>query len=270
MNTKCIKCGTENTLPGNYCCNCGFNLSATINQNRTLINSYVTGINNISDKQLQTRILEVSKRLDSQVTQTGGFAGFSTNRNQRELIYLVIDVSGSMTDVYQGNKNKLQAAIEAAVALVEEKARIDASDEIGVINFDDMANCILPHCPVNSHKSKIINAIRSLSICGGTDQAEGLSCADEHFDWNRKNVVRRIELLTDGHGGDPVPVAETLKSRGVIIDAIGVGEYPDDVNEAELRQVASTIQGQIRYRFIKDSQTLNKVFTQLAAKTSTY
>ena len=50
---------------------------------------------------------------------------------------------------------------------------------------------------------------------------------------------------------------------------IGVGDHSGNVDEKLLRKVASFIEGEERYRFIKDSQTLLKTFTQLAAKTAT-
>ena len=45
--------------------------------------------------------------------------------------------------------------------------------------------------------------------------------ARDMFDWNRKDIVRRIILLTNGEGGDPLHTAKDLKSRGVVIDIIG-------------------------------------------------
>jgi len=50
---------------------------------------------------------------------------------------------------------------------------------------------------------------------------------------------------------------------------VGVGDKPSNVNEALLRKVASVIDGQLRYRFIKDQQTLLAHYTQLAQKTAT-
>ncbi len=76
-------------------------------------------------------------------------------------------------------------------------------------------------------------------------------------------------MLTDGQGGEPLATAERLKSRGVVIDVIGVGKTPSDVNEPLLKKVASNIQGELHYRFIKDHQSLIAHYTQLAHKTKT-
>ena len=82
-------------------------------------------------------------------------------------------------------------------------------------------------------------------------------------------MVRRIVLLTDGHGGHPIDTARDLKSKGVVIDVIGVGSAPSGVDEKLLRNVASVVEGEARYRFIKDQQTLVAHYTQLANKTAT-
>lgn len=86
----------------------------------------------------------------------------------------------------------------------------------------------------------------------GTDIDAGLKVADQALQWHRFSVVRRIILLTDGQGGYPLQTAESLKQRGVVIDAIGVGDQPSDVDEKLLRAVASVVQGE---RAIASSRT---------------
>lgn len=76
-------------------------------------------------------------------------------------------------------------------------------------------------------------------------------------------------MMTDGHGGNPAKIAADLKSQGVVIDVIGVGKSPRKVNEKVLRQIASTVEGELRYRFIRDQATLVAHYTGLAMKTAT-
>jgi Mg-chelatase subunit ChlD len=102
---------------------------------------------------------------------------------------------------------------------------------------------------------------------GDTDIDAGLRTARGCFEWACQDVVRRIVLLTDGQGGSPLRTADDLKERGVVIDVIGVGETPGEVDEKLLRRVASVVQGELRYRFIKDQRTLVEHYTQLAGKT---
>jgi Mg-chelatase subunit ChlD len=195
--------------------------------------------------------------------------GGSPRANQREHTVFVVDVSGSMDSEYQGGMSKLEAAKRANLSMVLNKAQIDPNDEIGLVSFESHAHRILGLCPIHSHRAQIIQAVQSLMIGGGTDINEGLKAARKSFDWGRNDVVRRIMLLTDGQGGHPLTTAEDLKSRGVVIDVIGVGENPSGVDEKLLRKVASSIEGEVRYRFIKDQQTLVAHYTRLAGKTAT-
>ena len=127
-------------------------------------------------------------------------------------------------------------------------------------------------CPISSHKQQIITSVQSITTSGSTAMGEGLEVARKAFDWTQQGVVRRIVLLTDGHhnaGPAPLPIATDLKVRGVIIDVTGIGKDPADVDEPLLRKLASVVEGAVRYRFIKDQQTLVDIYTQLANKTAT-
>ena len=79
---------------------------------------------------------------------------------------------------------------------------------------------------------------------------------------------QRIILLTDGeHLGDenPIHIATRLKRAGVIIDCIGIGGSPKDVDEKLLKQIASrNPNGSIRYCFIGDQQKLLRKYQTLA------
>jgi len=188
--------------------------------------------------------------------------------NQRELIVFVDDVSGSMGSLYDGATTKLEATIRASINMVLEKAKIDPQDEIGLVTFDHKATVLQPLCPIATHRRQIIETLQSLQVGGGTDINEGLKAARDLLDWSRRDVVRRIVLLTDGHGGHPLRTAEDLKQRGVVIDVVGVGPDPSEVDEKLLKAVASVIDGELRYRFIKDQQTLVAHYTRLAGKTA--
>ena len=82
------------------------------------------------------------------------------------------------------------------------------------------------------------------------------------------NIQGHIVLLTDGdHNcpGFPRDWANRLKGSGVIIDCIGIGGSPSDVNEHLLRDIASIDEsGRPRYRFIADSDSLLLEFREMA------
>jgi len=193
----------------------------------------------------------------------------TTTMNQREHTVFVNDISGSMSGAYDGGMSKLDASKRACVTMVLNKAQIDSNDEIGLVSFNHRAQHLLSLCPIHLHKPQIIQAIQSLMVNGGTDINEGLKATRDTFDWMRNDVVKRIVLLTDGHGGHPLRTAEDLKGRGVVLDVIGVGDHPSNVDEKLLKKVASIIEGENRYRFIKDQQTLVAHYTELANKTAT-
>ena len=75
-------------------------------------------------------------------------------------------------------------------------------------------------------------------------------------------------MLTDGeHNGlsNPEKVADRLKNAGVIIDCIGIGGTPNDVDEKLLKKIASRDRnGSIRYCFIGDQQALIRKYETLA------
>jgi len=186
---------------------------------------------------------------------------------QREVLLLVLDTSGSMAEPFEGGTSKLDAAIRAGTNLVFNKAKIDPLDEVGLISFTDHASVDFPLAACCSSKNDIIRALRNLSAGGGTDLDAGLRAADASLPWGRADITPRIVMLTDGNGGHPIRTANSLKSRGAVLDIIGVGESPKGVDEKLLRAIASRVAGELRYRFIKDQAALVTRFTTLANKT---
>jgi len=183
---------------------------------------------------------------------------------QRELVDLQVDCSGSMAEAFDGDTSKIEAASRAGVNLVLHKHRIDSMDEIGVTTFTSSARLRLDFGPVANNKPRIIECLQSLDADGGTDLEAPLRLRSADFAWDRQDVVRRIVMLTDGHGGDPEKSAAALKQRGVLIDVIAIGPSPNEVNEEVLRKIASPGQ----YRFVRDQRTLVQHYTQLANKTA--
>ena len=265
---NCPQCKKENPVAASFCQYCGVTLAATNVQGRTVVapnKGAPFPVPPIDAKTIVQRIQETfgAGQIHVSPVQT------LIDNNQREHTVFVEDVSGSMDERYDGRYDKLEAAIRAACSMVLNKAQIDPHDQIAVVTFNSSAHVLLPLLPIHSHKREILQAVQSLRPGGGTDINEGLKAAEGVFDWSRNDVVRRIILLTDGHGGYPLQTAERLKSRGVVIDVRGIGDEPADVDEKLLRAVASVIQGEIHYRFIKDQKMLVADYTQLANKTAT-
>ena len=186
---------------------------------------------------------------------------------QREHTVIIADKSGSIGEPYENGVTKMVAEQRGICSMIITKARIDPADEVGLVAFDSKAEVLLPISPLSSHRRQMIELIQSLTPGGGTDINAGLKTARDLFDWSQTGIVHRIVLLTDGHGGNPLTTAEDLKQRGVVLDVIGVGAEPNLVNEKLLRKVASFIDGELHYRFIKDQKTLVDHYTRLANKT---
>lgn len=273
MNRICIRCQSPNPDEARFCRACGATLGATMVRGHTVVvgppggPSTPPGHEAVTPSQLQTIVAKANETFGA-----GPVPRYPTPmsqvRSQREHTVLVNDASSSMGEIYDGSMTKLQASKRASVTLVVQKAQIDPQDEVGLVMFRSDARAMLDLSPIQSHKRQIIQAIQSLTPENGTDINEGLKAAHDMFDWGRKGVVRRIILLTDGEGGDPLRTARDLKGRGVIIDVIGVGPSPRKVDEKLLKKVASEVEGELRYRFIKDQQTLVAHYTQLAGKTA--
>jgi Mg-chelatase subunit ChlD len=226
----------------------------------------------LSPEVIQTAIQQVQRSHENRTLTSGSMTRFRPPQSQSaqpEDSFILIDHSGSMGEGFSGKATKQQAANEAGVYLVLQKEVIDPHDRIGIIVFDDSADVLLDLSPIATHKKQMITTLQSIEVNGGTDLNAGLVAAEEYFDWNRKNVVRRIILLTDGHGGDPILTAQNLKHRGVVIDVVGIGPNPSSVNEKLLKQIASTIQGELLYKFIRNLQTLTTYYNDLGNKTAT-
>ena len=269
MNQNCPQCQAINPAGASFCHSCGATLKVGTTQGKTVVAPIATGVSPVNSIDAKTIVQRALQTFGTGMMTVNPAAMTRTLANQREHTAFVDDISGSMAEAYDGSLSKLEAAVRANITMLLNKAQIDPDDEIGLIAFDHKADTIMSLCSIRSHKRQMIQALQALTIAGGTDIDKGLKAARNVFDWNRNDVVRRIVLLTDGHGGHPLHTAEELKGRGVVIDVIGVGKRPSDVDEKLLRKVASVIEGEVRYRFIKDQQTLVAHYTQLANKTAT-
>jgi Mg-chelatase subunit ChlD len=223
----------------------------------------------ISAAEAKTIVQRVQRTFGTTPTLVGAGTVAMGRPGQREQVAIVNDVSGSMEEEYDPGITKLQASIRASVNLVLGKFQTDPQDEIGLVVFNSVAEVIEDFHPVGTYKARMIYALQSLKPEDGTDINEGLKAAQGMFDWSLHGVVRRVVLLTDGQGGDPLDTARELKARGVVVDVVGVGDKSDNVDEVLLKKVASTVGGVLRYRFIKDQKTLVAHYTQLANKTAT-
>lgn len=206
-----------------------------------------------------------------------------------EMLLTLIDLSGSM-ETSDMKPTRRAAAIKANQEIIKVKKQGYLNDKIGVIGFQSSAKLLLPP----TLPSKIVGLEKTIDnaiLSGGTDFVAPLKLAYSCFFGRAITVpgnpitkilssfffepgidkcvsitsgndktTKRIIMLTDGeHLGDdnPIHIATRLKKAGVIIDCIGIGGSPKDVDEKLLKQIASrNADGSIRYCFIGDQQEL--------------
>ena len=267
----CSFCNHGNPKTASFCQRCGRVLAATTVQGRTVV------MNGTPPPNAGTVPHFDAKSVVDRITKA--FGNQSINQiptsptaisNQREDTFFNIDLSDSIAEEMDQGVTKLAGLQRAATNLVLHKSHIDAEDRIGIITFESKAQLRMPLVAVGTSRPKLIATIQAFNTGGGTNIESGIAIARDEFDWNLNDRVRRVIVLTDGHDfGNPLPIAEDLKNRNVVIDTIGIGHSPSDVNEQLLKQMASIVQGEVRYRFIKDHESLNKHVTQLANKTAT-
>jgi hypothetical protein len=225
------------------------------------------------------------------------FANPIHTNEQPEILLTLIDLSGSMsaTDIAP---NRQKAAIRANEEIVRVKRQQYPNDKIGVIGFQGTAQLLL----APTHPSNIFaleKTIDNARLRGGTDFVSPLELAyncffngatatrddsfskmlstilfepapDTYFAPKIGNIktTKRIIMLTDGGhlgGGDPTISATKLKNMGAVIDCIGIGGSPKDVDEKLLKQIASrNPDGSIRYCFIGDQEQLVRKYNSLA------
>jgi len=278
----CTNCQTRNPSRASFCQACGAKLATTQTGNTTVTLGQVTREDLVRGEDLS--VTQPLPNIDPAMIASRALQAFGATAtivrthtmnieqtNQREHLVILVDVSGSMNERLEDDKVKLEGAIQGGVNLGLQKHQIDPHDHLAVVAFDFNAMVVLDMCHIGENKRRIIQALQSLSVCGGTDIDAGLKGARNVFDWSVDGVVRRVVLLTDGHNmsnSDPLKTANALKERGVVFDVVGIGQSPNDVDEPLLKSIASKIDGQLAYRFIRDSQTLCQHYTQLGNKTS--
>ncbi len=179
----------------------------------------------------------------------------------------VFDVSGSMAwkDVVPC---RLDAGKKAAEVYIRRRAALSPGDRIGIVTFNRHGRIVLPLTEI-TRLDVILMCLASIRATGGTDIGEGLKAANSLFAQDvalncTLGRYRRILVLTDGRGGDPLPWATHLKSANVLIEVIGIGGDTSQVDEATCRRIATTDSNGVHYWFFRDTDGLVAHYENLA------
>ena len=166
---------------------------------------------------------------------------------------LVIDHSGSMKGA------KLRNVREAVKMVID---RLEPTDYISVVIFDDSAQVIIPSMPSND-KPGMKAAIDRIQDAGGTTMSLGMiQGLGELRRWNIPNAVNRMILLTDG-----VTYGDTDRCRQLARDAAaaGISIYPlgigSDWDENLLDDIGQ-LSGGMPAEFIKSPSDAMMIFEQ--------
>ena len=181
---------------------------------------------------------------------------------------IVIDRSGSM-GCADYPPSRLDGAKQAAYRFMEKRAAMDSKSCVGIVTFSLWSNLVAHPMPVKANLAKHKEALDGISVSGATNISAGLERAYVEIRRIEKPRDRRIVLLTDGHatnGANPVDTAREIKSAGIQVDIIGIGGSPSDVSEAELKEMASVVNGELRYWFIRSVGELVQRFEALALR----
>jgi Mg-chelatase subunit ChlD len=195
-------------------------------------------------------------------------AGFYFASRGQLAYELLLDASPSMEDD-DYPPSRFAAAKQAATAFLKRLAEQTPDALVGVIFYAQSAKVAAPLLPVRTHFEQLCFAIASGEIAAATNIGAGLIKAGDELIAMGSGISPAVVLLTDGHsntGPAPAPIASQMKEMGVRLDIIGIGGSPSQVNEAELKQMASVLDGQMRYWFIRNVPDLVKRFEALGLR----
>jgi len=166
---------------------------------------------------------------------------------------LVLDHSGSMKGP------KLQNVKEAVKMVID---RLEPTDYISVIIFDDTCQVIIPSMPARDPIG-MKAAIDRIRDAGGTTMSLGITQGlNELQRWKIPNAVNRMILLTDGvtygDANQCRQLARQARSSGVSIYPMGIGQ---DWDEALLDDVGE-LSGGMPAEFIRRPEDAMLIFEQ--------
>ena len=166
---------------------------------------------------------------------------------------LVLDHSGSMKGP------KLRNVKEAVKMVID---RLEPTDYISVVIFDDTAQVMIPSMPANDNVG-MKAAIDRIRDGGGTTMSLGMiQGLNELRRWNIPNAVNRMILLTDGvtYGDSKrcVQLAMDARANGIAIYPLGIGQ---DWDEALLDDIGQ-LSGGMPAEFIRNPDDAMSIFQQ--------
>ncbi|MEO8082631.1 MAG: VWA domain-containing protein [Ardenticatenales bacterium] len=183
-------------------------------------------------------------------------------------VVLVLDTSSSMSALTRAGRTKLDAAVDAARALLD-RLDLQASDggapsrdRASIVSFDSAARVDESFTAVRGPLDLALDRLRQgngtrIDLGLAAAAAELLGVPDE------PNLVRAAIVLTDGRPTGTtdeavVTAADGLKATGAVVYTIGLG---DDVDAALLERVAT---GAAQRLLAPDAEDLARIYRDIA------
>jgi Ca-activated chloride channel family protein len=166
---------------------------------------------------------------------------------------LVLDHSGSMKGA------KLKNVKEAVKMVID---RLEPTDYVSVVIFDDTSQVIIPSMPAND-KPGMKAAIDQIRDAGGTTMSLGMiQGLNELRRWHIPNAVNRMILLTDG-----VTYGDSDRCRQLARDAAlaGIAIYPLGIGadwDEDLLDTVGQLSGGMPAEFIRNATDALSIFEQ--------
>jgi len=181
---------------------------------------------------------------------------------------ILLDVSQSMSspDYPPSRLEAAKAAIHRFLAKLSEE---DPETKVAIVVFSSEARILVSPTSVTHLACSARSYLNPVAPEYQTNAAQGLSLTMSLLPRPPHEGRRRIILLTDGHsnlGGSPEQTATFIKESGAEIQIIGIGGSPQDVNEPQLRRMASVVKGEVQYWFIDSVPDLIRKFEKLALR----
>ena len=166
---------------------------------------------------------------------------------------LVLDHSGSMKGA------KLKNVKEAVKMVID---RLEPTDYVSVVIFDDTSQVIIPSMPAND-KPGMQAAIDQIRDAGGTTMSLGMiQGLNELRRWNIPHAINRMILLTDGVTyGDSErcrQLARDAAAAGIAIYPLGIGSDWDE----DLLDTVGQLSGGMPAEFIRNASDALTIFQQ--------
>lgn len=180
-----------------------------------------------------------------------------------ETLVICMDCSGSMRDFSEGNKTRMDVALESASMLIRASSVLS---HVGLVAFHDMLAEVVAPCVPRGTLFERLSGFRKHD--GGTHFAPAVRGALREIASHKWGSIKRIIFLSDGEDFDNeesrralIAVVNECADAKVIIDTVMFGSSP--AGEATLKMMSEKTGG--IFCLAKDAASLRRTFLSLEA-----